>query len=52
MRFCLFGLLIAPPFQDWEYAQLLDDGVRPLAKAAPLATAKVLIEAVADMLNN
>ena len=39
-----------PRFPDWEYGQLLNDGVRPLATAAPLATAKLLIEAVANML--
>jgi len=39
-----------PPFQDWEYSQLLDEAVRPLATAAPLRTAKLLIEAVADMM--
>src|ERR1700747_356229 len=37
-------------FQEWEYAQLLDNGVRPLAMTAPLATAKLLIDALADML--
>jgi hypothetical protein len=40
----------SPRFQDWEYAEFLDRGVRPLAVSAPLATAKLLIEAVANML--
>ena len=39
-----------PPFPDWEYSQLLDQAVRPLAIAAPLRTAKLLIEVVADMM--
>jgi hypothetical protein len=40
----------SPRFRDWEYAQLLNNGVRPLAKAASLPTAKLLIEEVANML--
>jgi hypothetical protein len=40
----------SPRFQDWEYAEFLDRGVRPLATSAPLATAKLLIEAVANMM--
>lgn len=39
----------APRFQEWEYQQILDKGVQPLANAAPLQTAKLLIRAVADM---
>jgi hypothetical protein len=39
-----------PRFRDREYGQLLTNGVRAVAKAAPLATAKLLIEAVANML--
>ncbi len=40
----------SPRFQDLEYAEFLNRGVRPLAVSAPLATAKLLIEAVANML--
>jgi hypothetical protein len=39
-----------PRFQEWEYTELLDRGIRPLAQAAPLSTATLLIEAVANML--
>lgn len=38
-----------PPFQDHEYAAILERGVRPLAQASPLSTASVLIEAAARM---
>ena len=44
------GLDPRPRFQDWEYSQLLDRAVRPLAVAAPLATAKLLIQVVTDMM--
>lgn len=37
-------------FQDWEYAAILERGVRPLAEAAPLPTAVLLIEAAAQLL--
>jgi hypothetical protein len=40
----------SPRFQDWEYAEFLDRAVRPLAISAPLPTAKLLVEAVADMM--
>jgi hypothetical protein len=36
--------------EDWEYAQLLDRGVRPLARAAALPTATLLIDAVTQMI--
>ena len=39
----------APRFQEWEYQQILENGVRPLASASPLSTAKLLIRAVAQM---
>ena len=39
----------SPRFQEWEYQQILEKGVRPLAAAAPLQTAKLLIRAVAQM---
>jgi hypothetical protein len=40
----------APRFRDWEYSRLLEKAVRPLAAAAPLRTAKLLIEVVAEMM--
>jgi hypothetical protein len=40
-----------PPFQDFEYARILDRAVRPLAEAAPLPTARLLIEAAANMVS-
>lgn len=39
-----------PRFSDWEYSQLLDQAVRPLVIVAPLRTARLLIEAVANMM--
>ncbi len=39
----------APRFQEWEYQQILENGVGALAVAAPLETAKLLIRAVAQM---
>src|SRR5207245_6505852 len=39
-----------PRVEDWEYAQLLDRGVRPLARAAALPTATLLIDAVTQMI--
>jgi hypothetical protein len=43
------GLDPAPRFQEWEYQQILENGMRPLANAAPLQTAKLLIRAAAHM---
>jgi hypothetical protein len=40
----------SPPYEDWQYAHVLDRGIRPLVVAAPLPTALLLIEAVANML--
>ena len=39
----------APRFQEWEYQQILENGVAVLATAAPLETVKLLIRAVAQM---
>ena len=39
----------APRFQEWEYQQILEKGVRPLASAAPLQTARLLIRAAGQM---
>ena len=40
-----------PKFDHWEYQELLEKGIRVLAKAAPLETAVLLISAAAEMLN-
>src|SRR5437867_5239419 len=40
-----------PRVEDWEYTQLLDRGVRPLARAAALPTATLLIDAVTQMIS-
>jgi hypothetical protein len=39
-----------PKLDDWEYQEVLVKGVRPLADSAPLQTAKMLINAVTDMI--
>ena len=38
-----------PRFDDWEYHNLLMQGVRPLADSKPYETARILIDAVASM---
>jgi hypothetical protein len=43
------GLDPTPPFQDWEYGRILKRAIRPLAEAAPLPTASLLIEVVANL---
>ena len=40
----------SPKFSDYEYEEILNKGIRPLADIAPLETAIALIEAVAYML--
>jgi len=40
----------SPPVRDHEYSELLKRAIRPIAEAAPLATATLLIQAAADML--
>ena len=39
-----------PRFGEWEYEQMLMDGVRPLAEQAPYRTAQILSKAVDDMI--
>lgn len=40
----------APRFHQWEYQQILEKGVRPLAEHEPLQVARILIDAVASMI--
>ncbi|OIP53080.1 MAG: hypothetical protein AUK31_02175 [Fibrobacteres bacterium CG2_30_45_31] len=37
-------------FRDYEYAQILKEGVRPLAEKQPLEISKILIDALSEML--
>lgn len=40
----------APRFDQWEYQQILEKGVRPLAEHEPYQVARILIDAVASMI--
>ena len=40
----------APRFPQWEYQQILEKGVRPLAEHEPYQVARILIDAVASMI--
>ena len=39
----------APQFDDWNYQQIMDKGVRPLAMKEPYKVARMLIDATANM---
>jgi hypothetical protein len=39
-----------PRFDQWEYQQILENGVRPLAENEPYQVARILIDAVASMI--
>jgi hypothetical protein len=39
-----------PRFDQWEYQQILEKGVRPLAEKEPYQVARILIDAVASMI--
>lgn len=39
-----------PRFAQWEYEQILEKGVRPLAEREPYQVARILIDAVASMI--
>lgn len=41
----------SPPFEEWEYAEILERAVKPLAEVAPLQTATLLIEAATRMMS-
>ncbi|MBN1983171.1 MAG: hypothetical protein JW795_16675 [Chitinivibrionales bacterium] len=40
----------APRFDQWEYQQIIEQGVRPLAEKEPYQVADILIDAVASMI--
>lgn len=40
----------APKFDQWEYKEILEKGVRALAQVTPIDTAQLLIDTVAEML--
>ena len=40
----------APRFDDWNYQQIMDKGVRPLALKEPYKVARMLIDATANMI--
>jgi len=40
----------APRFDQWEYRQILEKGVRPLAENEPYQVARILIDATASMI--
>ena len=39
-----------PRFNEWEFEQILDKGVRPVSEKAPYQTARILIDATARMI--
>ena len=39
-----------PRFAQWEYQQILEKGIRPLAKNEPFQVSRILIDAVASMI--
>ena len=41
----------SPRFEKWDYREILNSGVRPLAKIEPYRTACILIDAVAAMID-
>ncbi len=40
----------SPRFDDWEYREIMDKGVRPLAEKEPWTVARILIDATASMI--
>lgn len=40
----------APLFDQWEYEQILEDGIRPLCEKEPYQIARILIDATASMI--
>lgn len=40
----------SPRFDDWEYREILDKGVRPLVEKEPWTVARILIDATASMI--
>lgn len=41
---------LSPRFDDWEYREIMEKGVRPLAEKEPWAVARILIDAAASMI--
>ena len=39
-----------PRFDEWEYQEILEKGIRPLVECEPYQTARILIDAVATMI--
>jgi len=39
-----------PRFDSWEYKEILENGVRPLAEKAPFPVSRILIDAAANMI--
>ena len=39
-----------PRFDEWEYQEILEKGIRPLVEREPYQTARILIDAVATMI--
>ena len=50
MAFFGTSLEPSPRMGHWEYGQLLERGVRPLAEKEPYRVARILIEATASMI--
>ena len=40
-----------PRFDEWEYCQILEKGVRPLAERGPYSTVRILLDATATMIH-
>lgn len=45
-----FGPKPRPRFDEWDYEQILKEGIRPLAESKPYETSLILIDAVDDMI--
>ena len=45
------ALIPSPAFGEWDYAEILDEGVRPLAKIEPYGVASALVAATIRLLN-
>ena len=43
-------LVSTPRFDQWQYEQILEKGVRPLAEHEPYQVARILVDAVASMI--
>ena len=43
-------LELSPRFEEWEYQQILEKGIRPLCEKEPYQIARILIDATATMI--